>query len=159
MYIWRLFWGGGRGLAKFWLQEGRCVDLVLTRGREGVKNPENLADIICHCPLGQVRDVGADVGRQDRVRGRGRPAARAPQRRRERPGNILECCRLNAQGSAKRWFSGCVNAAEFIRPGDCLSAKTCTHLMPPQSCKRQKLEGVRLVLGMKNFYRTTVITG
>ena len=23
------------------------MDLVLTRGREGVKNPENLADIIC----------------------------------------------------------------------------------------------------------------
>ena len=28
-------------------RKGGCVDLVLTRGREGVQNPENLADVIC----------------------------------------------------------------------------------------------------------------
>ena len=27
------------------------MDLVLTRGREGVKNPANLADVICERPL------------------------------------------------------------------------------------------------------------
>ena len=27
------------------------MDLVLTRGREGFKNPKNLADVICKCPL------------------------------------------------------------------------------------------------------------
>ena len=32
-------------------RRGGCVDLVLTRGREGVKNPENLADVICERPL------------------------------------------------------------------------------------------------------------
>ena len=26
------------------------MDLVLTRGREGVQNPKNLADVICTCP-------------------------------------------------------------------------------------------------------------
>ena len=30
-------------------RKGGCVDLVLTRG--GVKNPENLADVICERPL------------------------------------------------------------------------------------------------------------
>ena len=32
-------------------RKGGCVDLVLTRGREGVQNPENLADVICERPL------------------------------------------------------------------------------------------------------------
>ena len=27
------------------------MDLVLTRGREGVQNPKNLADVICERPL------------------------------------------------------------------------------------------------------------
>ena len=31
--------------------KGGCVDLVLTRGGEGVQNPRNLADVICACPL------------------------------------------------------------------------------------------------------------
>ena len=31
-------------------RKGGCVDLVLTRGREGVQNPENLADVICERP-------------------------------------------------------------------------------------------------------------
>ena len=31
-------------------RKGGCVDLVLTRG-EGVRNPENLADVICERPL------------------------------------------------------------------------------------------------------------
>ena len=34
-------------------RRGGCVDLVLTRGREGVKNPENLADVICERPPSQ----------------------------------------------------------------------------------------------------------
>ena len=33
------------------LRKGGCVDLVLTRGREGVQNLKNLADIICASPL------------------------------------------------------------------------------------------------------------
>ena len=32
-------------------RKGGCVDLVLTRGREGVQNPDNLADVICERPL------------------------------------------------------------------------------------------------------------
>jgi len=32
-------------------RKGGCVDLVLTRGREGVQNPQNLADVICERPL------------------------------------------------------------------------------------------------------------
>ena len=32
-------------------RKGGCVDLVLTRGREGVQNPENLADVICTCNI------------------------------------------------------------------------------------------------------------
>ena len=32
-------------------RRGGCVDLVLTRVREGFKNPENLADVICERPL------------------------------------------------------------------------------------------------------------
>ena len=32
-------------------RKGGCVDLVLTKGRDGVQNPENLADVICVCPL------------------------------------------------------------------------------------------------------------
>ena len=35
-------------------RRGGYVDLVLTRGREGVKNPENLADVICEQPLGVI---------------------------------------------------------------------------------------------------------
>ena len=35
-------------------RKGGCVDLVLTRGREGVQNPENLADVICERPQSQV---------------------------------------------------------------------------------------------------------
>ena len=35
-------------------RKGGCVDLVLTRGREGVQNPENLADVICERPLNVV---------------------------------------------------------------------------------------------------------
>ena len=31
--------------------KGGCVYLVLTRGREGVQNPGNLADVICERPL------------------------------------------------------------------------------------------------------------
>ena len=27
------------------------------RGREGVKNPENLADVICTCPLKELNDT------------------------------------------------------------------------------------------------------
>ena len=42
------------GEAGGWLisdeRKGGCVDLVLT-GREGVKNPKNLVDIICEQPL------------------------------------------------------------------------------------------------------------
>ena len=30
------------------------MNLVLTRGREGVQNPENLADVICACPLRSI---------------------------------------------------------------------------------------------------------
>ena len=50
--------GKGRGLAQF-LSKGakgrrlRCVNLALTRG-EGVQNPENLANVICDCPLMQL---------------------------------------------------------------------------------------------------------
>ena len=47
MYIWRLLWGGGRGLAKFWPKEGRLREFGTDKGREGVQNPENLADVIC----------------------------------------------------------------------------------------------------------------
>ena len=32
-------------------RKGGCVNLVLTRGREGVKIPEKLEDVICTCPL------------------------------------------------------------------------------------------------------------
>ena len=32
-------------------RKGGCVDLVLTRGREGVQNPKNLAYVICERPL------------------------------------------------------------------------------------------------------------
>ena len=32
-------------------RKGGCMNLVLTRGREEVENPENLAEVICACPL------------------------------------------------------------------------------------------------------------
>ena len=32
-------------------RKGGCVDLVLTKGREGVQNLNNLADVICASPL------------------------------------------------------------------------------------------------------------
>ena len=32
------------------------MDLVLTRGREGVQNLENLADVICASPLNDLSD-------------------------------------------------------------------------------------------------------
>ena len=35
------------------------MDLVLTRGREGVQNPGNLADVICASPL-TYQDVELD---------------------------------------------------------------------------------------------------
>ena len=36
-------------------RKGDCMNLVLTRGREGVQNPENLADIIYALPLAILR--------------------------------------------------------------------------------------------------------
>ena len=32
-------------------RKGVCVDLVRARGKEGVKFPENFADVICTSPL------------------------------------------------------------------------------------------------------------
>ena len=43
--------GEGRGWLNSDQRKGGCVNLVLTRGREGVQNLENLADIICASPL------------------------------------------------------------------------------------------------------------
>ena len=40
-----------RGRQRVGQRKGGCVDLVLRRGREGVQNPENLADVICERPL------------------------------------------------------------------------------------------------------------
>ena len=42
-------WNGSSSISDD--REGGCVDLVLARGREGVQNPENLADVICERPL------------------------------------------------------------------------------------------------------------
>ena len=41
--------GGGGPISD--QRKGGCVDLVLTRGREGVQNLNNLADVICASPL------------------------------------------------------------------------------------------------------------
>ena len=41
----------GRVLAKFCPKEGRLRESGTDKGREGVQNPENLADVICVCPL------------------------------------------------------------------------------------------------------------
>ena len=40
-----------RGGSKSDKRKRCCVDLALTRGREGVQNPEILEDVICACPL------------------------------------------------------------------------------------------------------------
>ena len=37
---------GGGGNPKSDKRKGGCVDLIVTRG-EGVKNPENITDVIC----------------------------------------------------------------------------------------------------------------
>ena len=42
-------WNGSSSISDD--REGGCVDLVLARGREGVQNPENSADVICERPL------------------------------------------------------------------------------------------------------------
>ena len=42
---------GGEGLANFWPKEGRLREFGTDKGREGVQNPEKLADVICTCPL------------------------------------------------------------------------------------------------------------
>ena len=46
--------GGGQPISD--QRKGGCVDLALTRGREGVQNPENLADVICACPLSATEE-------------------------------------------------------------------------------------------------------
>ena len=46
--------GEGGGWLNSDQRKGGCVDLVLTRGREGVKNPENLTDVICEWPLSKT---------------------------------------------------------------------------------------------------------
>ena len=57
IHKWRQQRGGGRGVPKFWCSKGGCVILVLQigpkcwQGGEGVKNPKNLADVICERPL------------------------------------------------------------------------------------------------------------
>ena len=38
-------------------RKGGCVNLVVTRVREGVQNPENLADVICTCPLMEFTEL------------------------------------------------------------------------------------------------------
>ena len=43
--------GEGGGWLNSDQREGGCVDLVLTRGREGVQNHRNLADVISTSPL------------------------------------------------------------------------------------------------------------
>ena len=43
--------GEGGGWLNSDQRKGGCVNLVLTRGREGVQNLENLADVICASPL------------------------------------------------------------------------------------------------------------
>ena len=50
--------GGGQPISD--QRKGGCVNLVLTRGREGVQNPENLADVICACPLASEKSVYAN---------------------------------------------------------------------------------------------------
>ena len=42
-------------------RKGGCVDLVLTRGREGVQNPENLADVIYVWPKTGVATAGTET--------------------------------------------------------------------------------------------------
>ena len=43
--------GGGVVSQFLTKRKGGCVNLVLTRGRKGVQNPKNLADVICACPM------------------------------------------------------------------------------------------------------------
>ena len=68
MYIWRLHWGGGRGLAKFWPKEGRLSDFGTDKGREGVQNPEKLEDVICTCPLTSFSPTLTESGSSDKRR-------------------------------------------------------------------------------------------
>ena len=53
-------------------RQGDCVDLLLTRGREGVNNPKNLADIICMPPREGEREGLCESLRRTRGRGSGR---------------------------------------------------------------------------------------
>ena len=43
--------GEGGGWLNSDQRKGGCVDLILTREREGVKNHANLANVICKSPL------------------------------------------------------------------------------------------------------------
>ena len=48
--------GEGGGWLNSDQRKGGCVDLILTREREGVKNPENL-DVICRSSLSSIVKV------------------------------------------------------------------------------------------------------
>ena len=61
MYLWRLHWGGGEGGPKIcqfcrWTVLIGCVKCRWRGKGGGVKKSENIADVICTCPLSDLND-------------------------------------------------------------------------------------------------------
>ena len=93
------------------------MDLVLTRGGEGVQNPGNLADVICTCPLRRVEWTGD-------ARARGPPSEEGGRAARGNwiPGRIADLARGCERASRANHFAPLRRSGCQIRGRDVLLA-------------------------------------